>query len=60
MNPRWLTTEQLMDYLSMSKATVRKLGREAGAVVQYGRTLRFDREAIDTYLEAKKEPPSCN
>lgn len=59
MTRRWMTEAQLMDYLGIGRNTVRKLAAECGAAYHIGRCLRYDREAIDEYLETKRNAPAA-
>lgn len=46
-----LSDDDLARYLSVGRATARKLSEEAGAVVYFGRSKRNDRRKIDQYLK---------
>ena len=56
----WITLEELADYLKVSRAYLYKAA-QTGKIpaVKVGRSWRFDREAIDSWLrqDSKKEGP---
>ena len=46
-----LSDVDLAQYLSIGLTTARKISKEAGAVVYFGRSKRNDRRKIDEYLK---------
>lgn len=46
-----LSDADLAQYLSTGLTTARKISKEAGAVVYFGRSKRNDRRKIDEYLK---------
>ena len=46
-----LSDADLAQYLSIGLTTARKISKEAGAVVYFGRSKRNDRRKIDEYLK---------
>ena len=59
MTRRWMTEAQVMDYLMLGRNSVRRLAAECGAAYHIGRCLRYDRQAIDEHLEAKRNAPAA-
>lgn len=47
---RWMTIDQLAEYLSCSKGSAIKIGDKAGAKSKIGRLVRYDRNMIDQYM----------
>ena len=50
MNERWLTAEEIRDYLAISRGTLDKLIRDGLPCVRLNRLLRFDRKKVDFWL----------
>lgn len=46
-----LSDADLAQYLSIGLTTARKISKEAGAVIYFGRSKRNDRRKIDEYLK---------
>lgn len=46
-----LSDADLAQYLSTGLTTARKISKEAGAVIYFGRSKRNDRRKIDEYLK---------
>lgn len=51
---RWMTTTQLMEYLSCSENSAKKIAEKANAKSKIGRLVRYDRNAIDAYIEGQE------
>lgn len=49
-NAPFITLEQMKNRYNMGYEKVTQLAREAGAVIKYGKAVRYDREKIDAYL----------
>ncbi len=54
---RWMTVKQISQYLSLSERKIRQMvkDREIPFVRVGRRLIRFDRKAIDTWLEEKEQ-----
>ena len=51
-----LTIQQVVEYLSVSPKTVRRLiGRRGLPPIRFGRMLRFERGDVFRWLQARKE-----
>lgn len=59
--PRLMTIRQLSDYLAVPVATLytmRCLGRiPSDCIVRFGRSLRFDRQAVDRWIGERRGRP---
>ena len=51
MEKRLMKIKELMEYLSMGKASARAFGKEAGALIKYGNMFMYDKEKIDAHIE---------
>lgn len=49
--PRLLDVKGLMEYLTLGEAKSKEFGEEAKAIVRYGRSVRYDRQKIDSFIE---------
>ena len=52
---RMLTEKEAATYTSLSRSTVRKMGKEIGCVKHYGGRIMYDRKIIDAFLDEKNE-----
>lgn len=50
-NKKLLKIKDLMEYLSMGKASARQFGREAGALIRYGNLYLYDKDKIDEHVK---------
>ena len=48
---KFITPEQATRRYNLSRCTVMKLANEAGAAVKFGKSVRFNTERIDSFLE---------
>lgn len=55
MKKRLLREPELMEYLGVGRATARRFGTEAGALVRFGRRIAYDVQAIDKAIEEQKK-----
>lgn len=56
---RWLTTDQVMEYLAIgSKQTLRKLRTEGLPTHELAGMHRFDREEVDEWLRSRCSDPT--
>lgn len=53
MNQRLFDIKDLMQYMSIGRNSAIKIGKDAGAIVRFGRRVLYDREKIDEYIEEK-------
>ena len=54
---RLLNTKEAAEYLAMTKAALYQLvHRKKVPVVRLGRALRFDIQALDAWIEERREP----
>lgn len=53
MNQRLFDIKGLMQYMSIGRNSAMKIGKDAGAIVRFGRRVLYDREKIDEYIEEK-------
>ena len=50
MIERWMTAEEIRDYLAISRGSLDKLIRDGLPCVRLNRLLRFDRKKVDRWL----------
>lgn len=50
-----LTSLQLQEYLQMGRDKSRQIGEKAGARVQFGNSVRYNRKKIDAYIQSVTE-----
>ena len=50
-----LTSIQLQEYLQMGRDKSREIGQKAGARVQVGNSVRYNRKKIDAYIQSITE-----
>ncbi len=63
MNPKLLTTQEAANYLSVSKAFLER-DRWSGAQIPFVkigiRAVRYEREALDAYIEEHRSRPAID
>lgn len=55
MDKRMLTEKEAMEYTSLGRNSVRKLGKELDCVRHFGNRIMYDRKKIDAFLDGTIE-----
>lgn len=50
-NGKFITGEQAMRRYNMSRGVIMKLAKEADALIKFGKTVRYNSEKIDAFLD---------
>ncbi len=54
----WMTAEELVAYLKISRATMNRMMRRGLPHVRVGRILRFDKHEVDGWLMTHRDTPT--
>jgi excisionase family DNA binding protein len=56
MDSMWLTADEIAAFIKVKKPTIRLWTRQGMPHLKAGRLVRFNREQVLTWLEAKQQP----